>query len=127
MSLFQGQYALKHQFKKLIPADFAGVTSKATAKLWIQFVNNSTISFLDNTLVDVSGDPVSVSIVAMHPDSLMSDIDARLDWIEIPGLRVLNYSTGLSQTAFFEAGSRLMVYIPSGTPVAGSLNIAAWT
>lgn len=125
MSLFAGKNGLRHQFAKLAPADFAGATTKATAKLWLTLQGKSSIAFIDNTLVNGT-DPVDVVICVVHPDANYQDDSFRLDWIEVPGLRVINYSVGDSPTACFEAGTKIMVYIPVGTPTSGALRISAW-
>lgn len=127
MSLFAGKNGLRHQFAKLAPADFVGITTKATAKLWLTLQGKSSIAFIDNTLVDAAGDPIDVVICVVHPDANYQDDSFRIDWIEVPGLRVINYSVGDSPTASFEPGTKIMAYIPVGTPASGALRISAWT
>jgi len=125
MSIFSGKRGLRHQFEKLVPADLSGATTRATAKLWIEFRNWSRLSYLDNSLVDISSNPVDVNLVLVHPDADVNSSEFRLDWLELPGLRVINYSTGDAAGVAFDPGTRLMVYT-TGIPTSGALRISSW-
>ena len=126
MSIFSGKKALRHQFEKIAFGDMAA-TTLATAQLFIKFNNWGRLSFIDNTLVDGSNNPIDVTFALVHPDADGSDVANRIEWIEVPGLRVINYSVGDAPGISFDPGTKMYVYNNSGlTPASGALRIASW-
>lgn len=125
MSLFTGKKTLRHQFAKLTFTDLTPAINLATSLELIRFQNMGRLAFLDNTLTDVSGDPVDVALYLVHPEATALTDDFKLFWIELPGLRVINYSVGDVPGIAFDPGTRIYVHTLS-VPTAGALRLSAW-
>lgn len=126
MSLFAGKRALRHQFEKLTGADLVSATDKSSALLLIKYGNYGRFSWFDNTIVDAGDVGLEIGLVVVHPEADPSDDDNRLEWIEIPALRVINYGTGEAPGISFDPGTRIYAYVVSGTPAGGKLSLAVW-
>lgn len=128
MSIFSGKRGLRHSFAKLTAAELSAATAATTigtAKLLHTYKNWGRLSYLDNTLIDGSGNGVDVGLALVHPEADPTDPTFRLFWIELPGLRVLNYSTGDAPGIAFDPGTRLYAWYLSA-PASGSVRLAAW-
>lgn len=127
MSLFVGQKGLRSQFEKRSAAEIAAANSKPNAKQLLKFNNLCTQLYLDNTLVNGTT-PVDVVLYLVHPEGIPTDTDFQLDWLEVPGLRVLNFNVGDSPMIQFEPGTRIFIYLPAGSlvPNGGFFRAIAW-
>ena len=127
MGIFTGKRGLRHQFEKLVSADLLTAITKPTAKLWVKYGNYGRLSFFDNTLVTAGGDPIDVNLVLVHPDADAADNVFRLEWLELPGLRVINFGTGDAPGISFDPKTRIYVYNQTGLiPAAGALRASVW-
>ena len=119
MSLFSGKTGLRIGYKELTAAQLAGATTLATAKLLETLRSAGRLSYIDNST------DKDLWIAFVHPEADPLNTAFRLPAFEIPSDRVLNFSE-LFPGLYFDPGTYVYVYSPSGAVTSGKVRLINW-